>query len=28
VIMPVLGCPGCSRETMKYTGTKSSPEGR
>ena len=19
VIMPVLGCPGCNRETMKYT---------
>ena len=28
VIMPVLGCPGCNREAMKYTGTKSSPEGR
>jgi hypothetical protein len=28
VIMPVLGCPGRNRETMKYTGTKSSPEGR
>jgi hypothetical protein len=28
VVMPVLGCPGCNRETMKYTGIKSSPEGR
>ena len=26
--MPVLGCPGCNRETMKYTGIKSPPEGR
>lgn len=26
--MPVLGCPGCNRETMEYTGIKSSPEGR
>ena len=28
VVMPVLGCPGCNRESMKYTGNKSSPEGR
>jgi hypothetical protein len=28
VTMPVLGCPGCNRETKKYTGIKSSPEGR
>jgi len=25
---PVLGCPDCNRESMKYTGIKSSPEGR
>jgi len=28
VVMPVLGCPGCNRETMEYTGIKSPPEGR
>ena len=28
VKMPVLGCPGCNRETMEYTGIKSPPEGR
>jgi hypothetical protein len=28
VKMPVLGCPDCNRETMKYTGIKSPPEGR
>ena len=26
--MPVIGCPGCNRETMEYTGIKSPPEGR
>ena len=26
--MPVLGCPGCNCETMRYTGLKSPPEGR
>jgi len=26
--MPVLGCPGCNRETMEFTGVKSPPEGR
>jgi hypothetical protein len=26
--MPVLGCPACNRKSMKYTGIKSSPEGR
>ena len=28
VLMPVIGCPGCNRETMEYTGIKSPPEGR
>ncbi len=28
VVMPVLGCPDCNRETMEYTGIKSPPEGR
>ena len=28
VVMPVIGCPGCNRETMEYTGIKSPPEGR
>lgn len=27
-VMPVLGCPDCNQETMKYTGIKSPPEGR
>jgi hypothetical protein len=28
-VMPLLGCPTCNRETMEYTGIKtSSPEGR
>jgi hypothetical protein len=26
--MPVLGCPGCNRETLRYAGVKSPPEGR
>ena len=28
VTMPILGCPGCNRESQKYTGLKSQPEGR
>ena len=26
--MPVLGCPGCNRESQEFTGLKSPPEGR
>ena len=26
--MPVIGCPGCNQETLRYTGVKSPPEGR
>ena len=26
--MPVLGCPFCNRDSMKYTGEKNPPEGR
>jgi len=26
--MPVIGCPECNQETLRYTGVKSPPEGR